>query len=180
MDNCCVGARCTDLGATDAGVAYLFDVTTGELLQRFDNPSPESGDQFAQHFAILGERILVGGKWENGNPGEAYMFDSETGELLHTFVNPTPAVGDQFGFVGHNGWGQCVDQCAGDDTGATDAGAAYLFDGTTGVLLQTILNPSPAAGDEFGRRVCDQWQSGRCVGVGFKDVGKPPMPEWHI
>ena len=37
-----------------------------------------------------------------------------------------------------------------DDTGATDAGAAYLFDAVTGQLLQTFLNPTPDAGDRFG------------------------------
>jgi hypothetical protein len=36
-----------------------------------------------------------------------------------------------------------------DTAGAADAGAAYLFDGLTGSLLQTFLNPSPAALDHF-------------------------------
>ena len=38
----------------------------------------------------------------------------------------------------------------GDDTGATDAGAAYLFDGSTGALLKTFLNPTPNESDYFG------------------------------
>ena len=37
-----------------------------------------------------------------------------------------------------------------DDTAATDAGAAYLFDAVTGQLLQTFLSPTPEAGDRFG------------------------------
>ena len=37
-----------------------------------------------------------------------------------------------------------------DDTGATDAGAADLFDGTTGALLRTFVNPTAENGDHFG------------------------------
>jgi hypothetical protein len=37
-----------------------------------------------------------------------------------------------------------------DDAGASNSGAAYLFDGSTGALLRTFLNPTPGAGDYFG------------------------------
>ena len=36
-----------------------------------------------------------------------------------------------------------------DDTGATNAGAAYLFS-TDGTLLTTFTNPTPADNDQFG------------------------------
>ena len=38
-----------------------------------------------------------------------------------------------------------------DDTGATNAGSAYVFDAATGNLLHTLNNPTPAASDYFGR-----------------------------
>jgi len=37
-----------------------------------------------------------------------------------------------------------------DDAGALDTGAAYLFDGGTGALLQTFPNPAQGAFDHFG------------------------------
>jgi hypothetical protein len=37
-----------------------------------------------------------------------------------------------------------------DDTLGTDAGSAFLFDGTTGALLVTYDSPGPAPGDWFG------------------------------
>jgi outer membrane protein assembly factor BamB len=40
-----------------------------------------------------------------------------------------------------------------DDTGATDAGRAFLYDAVTGNLLQTFNNPSPAVGAGFGYSV---------------------------
>ena len=38
----------------------------------------------------------------------------------------------------------------GDNTGAANTGAAYLFNSSTGALLQTFLNPTPEAGEAFG------------------------------
>jgi hypothetical protein len=40
-----------------------------------------------------------------------------------------------------------------DDTGARDAGSAYLFSAATGTLVCTLLNPTPAVEDYFGHRV---------------------------
>jgi len=50
-----------------------------------------------------------------------------------------------------------------DDTGASDAGSAYVFDATTGGLLRTLNNPTPAASDYFGNSVA---VSGNTVVVG--------------
>ena len=69
-------------------------------------------------------------------------------ELLYFFHNPTPAANDGFGSavtaVGNN----VLVGASSDDTAGTDAGAAYLMDGTTGSVLQTFLGE--AAGDNFG------------------------------
>ncbi|MBU0858641.1 MAG: DUF1566 domain-containing protein, partial [Alphaproteobacteria bacterium] len=40
-----------------------------------------------------------------------------------------------------------------DDAGASNAGRAYLFNATTGALLFTLANPSPALNENFGRGV---------------------------
>ena len=65
-------------------------------------------------------------------------------DLLRTFQKPTPAANDDLGCsvaaVGNN----VLIGAYRDDTGATDAGAAYLFDGSTGALLRTFTNPTPA------------------------------------
>jgi hypothetical protein len=81
-----------DTGATDAGQAYLFDATTGNLLRTFINPSPGSGDRFGSDAAISGNLVLIGADHAFGSgQGEAYLFDAVTGNLLRTFTNPTPA-----------------------------------------------------------------------------------------
>ena len=70
--------------------------------------------------------------------------------LLRTFQKPTPVANDNFGYsvaaVGSN----VLVGASRDDTGASNAGAAYLFDSSTGALLRTFLNPTPAASDYFG------------------------------
>ena len=59
--------------------------------------------------------------------GAAYLF-STNGTLLASFTNPTPAVNDQFGFsVAALGNDRVLIGALQNDTGATDAGAAYLF-----------------------------------------------------
>ncbi len=81
--------------------------------------------------------------------GAAYLF-STNGTLLTTFTNPTPASADYFGIsVAAVGSDRVLIGAYRDDTGATDAGAAYLFS-TNGTLLTTFTNPTPASGDYFG------------------------------
>jgi hypothetical protein len=50
-----------------------------------------------------------------------------------------------------------------DDAEATDSGQAYIFNATTGALIATLKNPTPAVFDQFGRFVS---VSGNTVVVG--------------
>ena len=153
-NNILVGTPFDDTGATDVGAAYLFDGTTGTLLRTINNPTPANGDRFGYSVAAVGSNILVGAPNDGTGAsaaGSAYLFDGTTGALLRTINNPTPAIGDQFGWsvaaVGSN----VLVGTPGDDTGATNAGAAYLFDVSKGAaLLRTINNPAPAFNEQFG------------------------------
>jgi hypothetical protein len=72
---------------------------------------------------------------------------------ITTFANPTPASSDSFGYsVVAVGKDRVLIGAYGDDTGAANAGAAYLFN-TNGTLLTTFNNPTPAATDSFGKSV---------------------------
>ena len=172
-DNVLIGANQDDTGATNAGAAYLFDGTTGNLLQTFNNPTPVAFDLFGNSVSISGDNVLVGAILDDTgatNAGAAYLFDGTTGNLLQTFNNPTPATDDQFGIsVSISGDNVLIGAIL-DDTGATNAGAAYLFDGTTGNLLQTFNNPTPAAGDQFGHSVSISGDK-VLVGARFDDTG---------
>ncbi len=170
-NNVLVGAPKDDTGFQDAGSAYLFDATTGNLLQTINNPTPAFGDQFGFSVSVSGNFVLVGARGDDtgaSSAGSAYLFDATTGNLLQTFNNPIPASSDFFG-TSVSVFGNNVRVGAFfDDTGASNAGSAYLFDATTGNLLQTINNPTPEFGDEFGTSVS---VSGNNVLVGAPNDG---------
>src|SRR5262249_43321198 len=76
--------------------------------------------------------------------GLSYLFDA-TGAVLRTFTNPGSfgGFGTSVAVVGGN-------VLIGVKDDGPGGGAAYLFDGTTGALLLTIPDPSPAAERLFG------------------------------
>ena len=163
-----VGAPRGDEGAEDAGSAYRYDGASGELLQTFVSPTARGGDEFGMSIAAVGANVLVGARRDDRSArhaGAAYLFDGATGELLHTFVSPTPQRNDHFGAtvaaVGDN----VIIAAPEDDTVFNNAGAAYLFDSTTGELIATLLNQGPY--DRFGHAVT---AVGDKVLVGGKDL----------
>ena len=187
-DNLLVGARGDDAHGTDAGAVYLFDTSTGRKLRTFVNPSPVAGDVFGRSIAALGGRVLVGAHLDDTgaeNAGVVYLFDAASGELLQTLLNPTPAIDEYFGWSVAAVGDYVLVGAHLDDTGAENAGAAYLFDSASGKLLQQFHNPSPAAHDHFGYCVA---ALGNNVLIGTRragavylfagpDSGKDPTPD---
>jgi outer membrane protein assembly factor BamB len=151
-----VGAQNNDVtGASNSGAAYLFDATTGALLRTFLNPGPApiASDNFGIAVSLFGDRALISAINDDvgaSNAGAAYLFNTTTGALLRTFTNPTPASGDNFGFDVALFGDRALISTINDDTAALNAGAAYLFDTNTGMLLQTFLNPTPELNNTFG------------------------------
>ncbi|MBC8872796.1 MAG: hypothetical protein H8E44_25465 [Planctomycetes bacterium] len=141
-----VGAPADDTDATDAGIVYVFDGSTGRLLRTFHNPEPAAGDHFGWSVAVVGENVLVGAYADDHGAGAAHLFDGATGRLLRTFRNPEPAAGDLFGrTVAALADKVLVGACS-DDQGA---GAVWVFDLSAKNTLK-IANPRPTAGDRFG------------------------------
>jgi len=151
-ENVLVGATEDDTGAERAGSVYMFDSSTGKLVSTFQNPTPTVGDYFGNWIAAVGNNVLIGAS-------DVCLFDRGTGRLLRTFPNPAPrragerSQGDVFGrcvaFVGND----VLIGVSGDDTGAENAGAAYLFEGATGKVLHKFVNPNPVADAHFGVQV---------------------------
>ncbi len=133
----------------------LFNASTGQLLQTFIDPeSPRLTDGFGEAIASLAGNIVIGAPLKyvsrGRGGGEAYLFD-RNGTLLHTFMNPAYSgrfseyFGKSIAALGEN----ILIGAPRSDTAEEDAGAAYLFN-TTGALLRTFLDPSPASKGEFG------------------------------
>ena len=114
----------------NGGSAYLFG-TNGTLLTIITNPTPAANEYFGWSVAAVGSSRVLVGAFQDGTgalqSGSAYLF-STNGTLLNTITNPTPAAYDFFGWsVAAVGTDRVIIGSYRDDTGATDAGAAYLF-----------------------------------------------------
>jgi hypothetical protein len=137
-DRILIGAPLDDKGGEDAGAIYVFN-TNGTLLTTITNPAPVPTDRFGERLSIVGgDRVLTASPRTDLGAmdavGTAYIL-SLTGTLLVTLTNPTPAAGDLFG--SHAAAIDSDHVIIGaylENTGATDAGAAYLFS----------IPPSPA------------------------------------
>jgi len=156
-----------DASGTNSGKAYIFDVTTGNLLHTLDNPNPYGisvNDRFGRSVSISGNYAIVGAYTEDDasgtDSGKAYIFDVTTGNLVHQLNNPNPvgsSADDAFGVsVSISGNYAIVGAYLEDDASGNDSGKAYIFDVTTGNLVATLDNPntfSTSLNDYFSNSV---------------------------
>lgn len=145
-----VGARGDNTSAEDAGSAFVFDATTGGLLQTLDNPTAAASDFFGGAVAIDGNNALVGAYSDNSTTfadcGAAHLFNASTGAFLRTLESPSAQLYGSFGnAVAISGDHALV--------GAVGEEKAYLFNVTTGALERTLTRPAPGDGGQFGSAV---------------------------
>jgi hypothetical protein len=153
-----------DSSGTFSGKAYIFNVTTGELVHTLDNPNAygtSAADFFGSSVAISGNYAIVAANGEDDSggtdSGKTYIFNVTTGSLVHTLDNPNPydtSVSDNFGqSVAISGNYAIVGANGEADSGGTQSGKAYIFNVTTGALVHTLDNPnaySTSTNDQFG------------------------------
>ncbi|OLE01882.1 MAG: hypothetical protein AUI36_43765, partial [Cyanobacteria bacterium 13_1_40CM_2_61_4] len=141
-----VGAPLDDAGSTDAGAVYVFDGQRESLLRIIQKPGPQTGDFFGASLAVAGDEVLIGAPLDGSGgvmrAGAAYLFQIITGTLLRVFRKPAATPGDFFGRAVAFVDGNVLVGAPLDGSGASEAGAAYLF-----------VKPAPAAGDAFGAAV---------------------------
>jgi len=148
--------------APRAGQVHIFDLAATSPsvpALTLTHPDPSADDLFGHSVAIQGNIVVVG-VWrdDNGaeNSGSAFVYDlsSPTPSIpVLQLANPTPAENDSFGVaVGVSG-SKVVVAAYGDDTVASNAGAAYIYDlqsGTANVPVATLTLPNGAQNDCFG------------------------------
>jgi hypothetical protein len=66
-NNVLIGANGDDTNGNFVGQAHLFDATTGNLLQTFDDPTVTTNDSFGASVAIDGNNVLIGAGGDNTN-----------------------------------------------------------------------------------------------------------------
>jgi len=160
-----VGAPQSFAGSIRGGQVYVFDLSSATPktpILTLADPAPVLNDEFGNAVAISGSRIVVGARYEDTgaiSTGSAYVFDMSSGTPtvpVHILNNPSPAVGDTFGTSVAISGTRVIVGAPYDDTGAVDAGSAYIYDLTSGtptVPLHTLNNPTPGNSDIFGNAV---------------------------
>jgi FG-GAP repeat len=142
----------------NCGIAYVFDATNGALVHTLSNPAPSFGAAFGSAVAVSGTKAVIGAGFPNTTgagdlSGDAYVFDVATGLRDWTLASPTSSSEDRFGTSVAIDGNYVAVGSYNNDTGATNAGAVFLYDATTGGLLRTIFDPNPATSEQFGSRV---------------------------
>ena len=136
-DKLLAGVNGEDGAAGDAvGVAYVFDLTDGSLLQTLRNPTPVAFDVFAQYVDLDGNYALIGAPGVDNpggdtNGGAAFIFDITDGSLQSTIINPNvfASTSDGFGTGVAIAGEYVIVGSLEDEAGASNAGKAYVYKG---------------------------------------------------
>ncbi|MEO7317590.1 MAG: hypothetical protein ABIZ56_01235 [Chthoniobacteraceae bacterium] len=144
------------------GKATVRDLAGGGAVV-LRSPFQTRDDHYGSAVAISGTRVVVGASGHIFGAvrdiGRAYVYDLASGTPtvpVATLENPSPTQGDFFGYAVAISGTRVVVGAYGDETGAPDAGSAYVYDltsGTPAVPVATLPNPHPVAQDQFGSAV---------------------------
>ena len=99
-DELWVGAIMTPIDGTPIGRVYGFDLSTGELVQQLDDPTPSTADLFGRALLLLEDRIIVSASADHSEArasGQVHVFDRDAGTLLFTISDPDQTRFDLFG-----------------------------------------------------------------------------------
>lgn len=147
----------TSDGDVAAGNAYIYNSTSGTLLESLTSPTPQKLGNFGWFVALSGDLAIVGAPGESVNgmtdAGHVYIFSATTGKLLETLTSPNAQAKGEFGGdVATSGSLLVVGAVA---ENATDgfAGRAYVYNATTASLIGTLQSPNPQFEGEFGSTV---------------------------
>jgi len=151
------------------GRTYIFSGSSGELLRTLvlpeeDRSKPYYGDSFGDFVAGLWD-VSGDGRGDIGvgaDNGKVYIFDGSGGQLLKKLASPNEEKGGGFGIafagipdVNEDGRGDLIVGAKDEDLDSSTRGAgrAYVLDGSTGVLLQTLVSPNAQSSGGFGSSV---------------------------
>ncbi len=183
-DDVVIGADSEDGGAGGAGRAYVFSGQTGGVLYTLVSPNPVGSGGFGSHVSGAGDvdddgyaDVIVGASEPPGGlsgAGRAYVFSGQTGSILYTLVSPNPEEWGSFGAsaacvgdIDNDGYDDVVVGAGGESGGESASGRVYVFSGSTGNLLATLVSPAPEEGGHFGAAVAG---IGDRDGDGFDDL----------
>lgn len=141
-----------DLGA-NSGSAYLVEPATGSEIHKLLPSDGSAGAEFGRAVAIDDGIAIVGAPFDgSAGPysGAAYLFDVDTGVEIAKLVASDGDPYDYFGVTVAIHGNVAIVGAYGDDDRGYQAGAAYLFDTTTGAQVGKLLADDGDDSDNFG------------------------------
>jgi hypothetical protein len=166
-----IGSFLNDFKGTDAGSAYLYNVTTGVQIAGLLAGDGHAGDNFGYSVAITdppveNQVVVVGAPLDDDkgtDSGSVYLFDATGNPLtpISKIVVSEGQAGDNFGYS------VAIDAVAAksnpriivvgapfDDDNGADSGSVYLFNTETGeppaIFCGQLIPDDGAAFDNFG------------------------------
>ena len=171
-----VSAPLEDDVSINSGSARVFDVTTGQVLSQLTPSDPALAALFGESVALQGNLALVGTILSSPNgvlsAGSAHLFDATTGVELRVLLPQDPAPNDEFGAGVALAGNRAVVGANSDDGIALNAGAAYVFDVTTGNQLFKLTANDGQANDFFGLSVAAEGNLALIGALGDDDNGE--------
>ncbi len=138
------------------GAAWMFNVHTGQPLRKLEAFDRSPGDLFGFQVAVSGDLVIVGARDDDDrgtDSGSVYVFSASTGAVVSKLTAPDGASFDWFGWSIAVHGERLVIGARGRDESASDSGAAYVFDASTGSLQFKLRAPDGSAQDFFGQVV---------------------------
>ncbi|HYA58417.1 MAG TPA: hypothetical protein VEH57_08185 [Thermoplasmata archaeon] len=147
-------------GKANAGGAYLNSSSTGASIAQFVSPNVQAGGNFGFSVSLGGNSAVIGAPFEtvggHVSAGRVYVFSASTYALQFTLISSQLAPNEFFGWsVSTNGGTVVVGAPEDESVGFYDAGAIYVFNVGSGVILDRFYSPNPAVGEGFGSSVYD-------------------------
>lgn len=145
-------------GNSLAGDVYVYNSTTGAYLRTLTSPYPQPSGDFGFCIFLSGELAIVGAPGESSNgyvgAGNAYIFDVETGSLVQSLTSPNAQDSGGFGGAVAISGNLAIVGAYNENVGGHDgAGRAYVFEASTGALVDTLSSPNSQALGSFGTSV---------------------------
>ncbi len=157
-----VGAYSDDTGSANAGAAYLFNKSGGVWTEtQLIQPSGVlADDNFGYSVSISNDKAVIGAPGDDdggSKAGAAYIYDLVGGVWTETqkIIASDGQSNDGFGKAIAIDVDRIVVGAEGVDEAATSAGAAYVFDETSGTWSETqkLLASNAGGFDYFGNTV---------------------------
>jgi hypothetical protein len=151
-DRAVIGAWNKGTGGTAVGAGYVFERGTGDAwseVVKLQASDKEQFDQFGGSVSISGDRLIVGAEGVDAGAGAVYACQrdaggtwSEVAKLQASDLGESDYFGDSVSISG----GRAIIGAWHEDTGAEEAGAAYVFEEpTTPVALTGFSAKSNSA-----------------------------------